>query len=84
MNAIKTVTSEELQEIKMIKSSTDYYIFTLGQLAYEKLQLELKEAVLKDQIKHAKQIESEFLAKMTANYGDVSVNIETGEITSLV
>ena len=84
MSENKVITQEELQEIKMIKSTTDYHVYTLGQLAYEKLQLDLKEAELKDQIKHAKQVENNFLKKMTASYGDVSENLETGEITSLV
>jgi stress response protein YsnF len=75
------LTPEELQQINLIKNDALEIASSLGQLQYQKITIELEQEELKAKIKRIKQKENEVFEEIRSKYGDVSINIETGEIS---
>ena len=71
----------ELQEIKDLQTKSENLIAQLGQLSFKKLQLETQEQFLKQQYDKIISAEIELSKKLKETYGDVSINLQTGEIT---
>jgi len=71
----------ELQEIKDFQTTSENLIAQLGQLTFKKFQLEKEEQFLKKQYEQITSAEVELSKKLKEAYGDVSINLQTGEIT---
>jgi hypothetical protein len=71
----------ELQELKDFQTTSENLIAQLGQLGFKKLQLEKEEQFLKKQYDQITSAEVELSKKLKETYGDVSINLQTGEIT---
>lgn len=71
----------ELQELKDFQNQSENLIAQLGQLTFKKFQLEKEEQFLKKQYEQITSAEIELSKKLKETYGDVSINLQTGEIT---
>lgn len=73
------ITETELQRIQLIKKDSIEVASTLGELEYQKIIIELLIEKERDKIKEIKQRESQLLEELKDKYGNVNINIETGE-----
>jgi hypothetical protein len=71
----------ELQELQDFQSQSEALIAQLGQLGFKKLQIEREEQFLKQQYTQIITSEVELSKKLKETYGDVSIDLKTGEIT---
>ena len=79
MPEIKKITEDELAKLNLLKQDALEVASTLGELNYQKTILELQIEELTDKIKDIRSREFEFFQELRANYGKVSININTGE-----
>jgi stress response protein YsnF len=70
----------ELQELQDFQTQSENLIAQLGQLGFKKLQLEREEQFLKQQYSQIITSEVELSKKLKETYGDVSIDLKTGEI----
>lgn len=73
------ITDEELKRVADLKGETSQLIYSLGEIQYQKVSLDLLEDQVREQIKDFKAKELQFLNELKQKYGNVSINIETGE-----
>lgn len=73
------ITETELQRIQLIKKDSIEVASTLGELEYQKITLELLVEEEKKKIKEIKERERSLLEELKDKYGNVNINIETGE-----
>ena len=73
------LTDTELQLVQLIKRDTLEVASTLGELSYQKMTLDLLIDEEKKKIKDIKDREAKILGELKEKYGNVSINIETGE-----
>lgn len=71
----------ELQELQDFQTQSENLIAQLGQLGFKKLQIEREEQFLKHQYNQIISSETELSKKLKETYGDVSIDLKTGEIT---
>jgi uncharacterized protein YeaC (DUF1315 family) len=74
---------QELQDLKKLTQDQDAFIFQLGQLYYSRIRLDEDENAVKQQIDALRKQEKEFVDRITTKYGNVNINMETGEISSV-
>jgi hypothetical protein len=74
------LTSEELKQFQDLRNDIYETISILGDLNYRKTLLDLELDSLKETIKQNALKERELLREFGKNYGDGSINPETGEI----
>lgn len=74
------ITQEELQQINLIRNDALEVASLLGELEYQKMVIELDQEELRAKIKRIKIKEKEVFEEIKAKYGNVSINVETGEI----
>jgi hypothetical protein len=77
------LTAEELQQFQKIRESIYETIGILGDLTYRKTLLEFEIGELNNVIKQNAIKEKALLVEFGKKYGDGSINVETGEITTL-
>jgi hypothetical protein len=75
------LTSEELQQINLIKSDALEVAALLGELEYQKMSIELDMEEQKKKIKEIRVKEKQVFEEIRSKYGAVSINTETGEIS---
>jgi len=75
---------EELQQINLIRNDALEVASLLGELEYQKMVIELDQDELRAKIKRIKIKEKEVFEEIKEKYGNVSINIETGEISQSV
>jgi len=94
-STLQKFTDDEMTEVKYLRQKHDEKIVLLGQLKLEQMRLEdnfqqlnnskikLQEVEdnLKKELVDLQQVESAFLTKITAKYGQGSLNPITGEFT---
>ena len=73
------ITETELQRIQLIKRDALEVASVLGELSYQKITIELLIEEQKKRIKSIKDDEEKVLAELKDKYGNVSINIETGD-----
>lgn len=73
------ITEEEIGKINAIKQEASQLVYLLGELQYQKMAIELNEEDIKNRIKEIRKSESELLSEFRSKYGNVNINIETGE-----
>jgi hypothetical protein len=73
------LTDLELQSVQLLKRDTLEIASTLGELTFQKMNIDLLIEEQKEKIKEIKQREIKTLDELKEKYGTVSINIETGE-----
>ena len=81
MSIQKTVTPEELQELKAVRDTIDGFVINLGQMQYQRILLGFQEEQLKANLLQTKEKERELSDRLIQKYGNVTVDIETGVIS---
>ena len=71
----------ELQELQDFQAQSEALIAQLGQIGFRKLQLEKDEQYLKQVFDQTLTAENELSKKLKETYGNVQINLKTGEIT---
>ena len=71
----------ELQELQDFQAQSESLIAQLGQIGFRKLQTEKEEQYLKQVFDQILTAENELSKKLKETYGDVSIDLKTGEIT---
>ena len=79
----KVLTPEELQSLKDLNEKQINLISALGQIEYQTILLNKQKENLKNQIEIIESENVKLGKILTEKYGDGSLNLETGEITSL-
>jgi hypothetical protein len=75
------LTSQELQQINLIKSDALEVAALLGELEYQKMSIELDMEEQRKKIKEIRVKEKQVFEEIRSKYGAVSINTETGEIS---
>ena len=70
----------ELQALQDFQTQSENLIAQLGQLGFKKLQIEREEQYLKQQYTQIISSEVELSKKLKETYGDVQIDLKTGEI----
>ena len=73
------LTDTELQLIQLIKKDALEVASTLGELSYQRMTIDLLIDEEKMKVKDIKAREAKILDELKQKYGNVSINIETGE-----
>ena len=73
------LTENELERLHQIRKDSLEIASTLGELQYQKTVLELLMDEQKQKIKELKKYESSLFAELKEKYGNVNINIATGE-----
>jgi len=73
------ITDQELKEINDIKQDISQVVYSLGELEYQKVSIDFIIDDLKSKIKEIKAKEAKVLNGLKDKYGNVNINIETGE-----
>lgn len=77
----KRVTEQELSTLKSISDRNDRFVIELGRIEYQKAVLELESSKIKNDIIHILDEEKRFSDQLVAKYGDIKVDLETGNIS---
>ena len=75
------LTEEEKKEITDIQSQENDYMVQLGQIEYQIQSLKLQKITIGEELKKFTQRKTNFAQQLQDNYGEGSINIETGEFT---
>jgi len=89
MSDVKKLTTEELQQIKDMQAQYNKFVFELGSIEAQiqnllsaKAAAETEKNNILEDIKKLGEREKELVITLQEKYGQGSINIETGEITS--
>lgn len=77
------VTDTELQKIALIKKDALEYASFLGELEYQKTLIEIDVQDIKSKIKLLRAEESKLFSELKDSYGNININLETGEYTTV-
>ena len=72
---------QELKDLIDFQEKSEILISRLGQLQFRKLQIEKEEDYLKQQYEQIISSEIEISSKLKTKYGDINIDIKTGNIT---
>ena len=72
---------QELKDLVDFQEKSEILISRLGQLQFRKLQIEKEEDYLKQQYEQIVASEIEISSKLKTKYGDINIDIKTGDIT---
>jgi hypothetical protein len=75
------VTETELKRIALIKKDALEVASTLGELQYQKELIELQMESQRQKIKDIRSQEDKLFLELRDNYGNININLETGEYT---
>lgn len=73
------ITDNELQRIQLIKKDALEIASTLGELQYQRMSIDILIEEEKQKIKELKKSEKQLFDELVSKYGNVNINIETGE-----
>ena len=72
---------QELKDLIDFQEKSEILISRLGQLQFRKLQIEKEEDYLKQQYEQIILSEIEISSRIKTKYGDINIDIKTGDIT---
>ena len=75
------LTEEEKKEITDIQTQANDYMVQLGQIEYQIQSLKSQKITISEELKSFEQRKTKFAQQLQNNYGEGSINIETGEFT---
>jgi predicted nucleic acid-binding Zn-ribbon protein len=73
------LTEEEKKEITDIQSQENDYMVQFGQIEYQIQSLKLQKSTIEQDLIKFDQRKTKFAQQLQDNYGEGSINIETGE-----
>lgn len=73
------VTETELQRISLIKKDALEFASYLGELEYQKTILDFQVQDVKSKIKDLRAEEAKIFEELRSKYGNININLETGE-----
>ncbi len=79
----KKFTEEELKGLKKLQSEMDSITISFGQVAIQREMLEAQEKLLKSNFVKLKTQEAELAKSLSDKYGKGTLDIESGEFTSV-
>jgi len=77
---MEKITEDELKRVELLKNDSLQVASILGELSYQKIVIENQIEEQRKRISEIKRSESNFFEELRSKYGNVSINIETGEI----
>ena len=80
--AEQNLTPEEIQEIKKVKETQEKLIGNFGELEFQIQNLELQKEKLVEQLEQYKTQEINLANKLSKKYGNGTIDVEKGIITS--
>jgi len=83
MSEVKKITENELQRVSYIKKEALDVASVLGELNYQKTIIDLQIDAQKQRIVQLRKDEEKLFADLKENYGNISINLETGEYTTV-
>jgi len=78
---MQKVTEEELKQVEKIKQQALEIASILGELSYQKILIENQIEEQRAKISNLKYEESKVFEELRAKYGNITINIETGEFS---
>jgi hypothetical protein len=78
---VKTLSSEDLKELRSLQERSSYIISELGQIELIKFQIEERRKQAEEQLINLKKNEEDFSTKLYEKYGDCTIDPSTGEIS---
>lgn len=79
---VKKLTTEELDQLKKLNSSTQDVIVGFGKIEYDIQSLMKQKEFLIKSLEDIKNQENDFIKQLHSKYGEVFINPTTGEITN--
>lgn len=79
----KQLTQEELQQFRGHRQEANRLAAILGEIHYQRTVIDLELDGIKQAIKSNIDVQQAFMKTLGEKYGDGSINVETGEITSI-
>ena len=73
------ITDEEKSTLESLKQDTLESASILGELSYQKILLDSQMEIQKERVLKIRQQESVLFEELKSKYGNVTINIETGE-----
>jgi hypothetical protein len=73
------LTEEEKKEVLDIQTQENDYMIQLGQIEYQIQSLKLQKNTIGENLKQFEQRKTTLAQQLQDNYGEGSINIETGE-----
>jgi len=83
MSDVKKITENELQRVSYIKKEALDVASVLGELNYQKTIIDLQIDAQKQRIVQLRKDEEKLFSDLKENYGNISINLETGEYTTV-
>jgi hypothetical protein len=77
------LTEEQLQKIAEIQQNYQSLVQELGQIELQKLTLENRRQSAEDYLKNLQQEEKTVAEEIEKEYGKVTIDLNTGELTSI-
>jgi len=75
------ITDEELKRLESVKNKVLEVASILGELNYQKIVIEDQIDQQKETIRGIKQEETNLFEELKSKYGNISINIQTGEFS---
>lgn len=72
---------QELKQLHDFQNSSEILISQLGQISFQRLQLEKQEESLKQKFNELLSKELEISEALKGKYGNVNIDLKTGELT---
>jgi hypothetical protein len=79
----KVLTKEELETLRLLQQDFQNLQFELGEIEIIKIQIEERYESVKKTLKETQIKEQSFTKSIKEKYGDISLNIETGEFSKI-
>ena len=81
MEEKKKLSEQEFELLQAIKKESIEIATTMGELTYQKCTLDLQFEEQKNRLKSHKEKESIFFQTVREKYGNITLNIDTGDIS---
>jgi di/tripeptidase len=79
----KKLTEEQLKRINEVQQGYQALVQELGQVEVQKLALDARRQAAEDYLKTLQQEEKTIAEEIEKEYGKVSIDLNTGELTSM-
>ena len=77
------LTKEELETLRLLQQDFQNLQFELGEIEIIKIQIEERYESVKKTLKETQIKEQSFTKSIKEKYGDISLNVETGEFSKI-
>jgi hypothetical protein len=79
----KVLTKEELETLHLLQQDFQNIQYELGEIEIIKIQIEERYESVKKTLKETQIKEQSFTKSIKEKYGDISLNVETGEFSKI-